>query len=398
VSGEYLLWWTKGSHVPPLATAGTPAGSGGGTRRQEGSGGSPRRREEAGGGTWLPLAAGTPAGSGGGTRRQEGIGGGPGLPPADSRPAGEGRLGDPGTAVVLGDNDLEGGARSGGRFTLGYWLDDLQDWSVQVNFLVLGDRSINLAASSDEFPVLGRPFFDLRRQVEATEPVAFPGAAAGSVSVNRTSLLWGVDADLSANAACCPWYRVDVLAGLRYLDLREDLSITEASSVRAGAGAVLPALAPRAGDSFLSTDAFRGVDRFLGGTIGVTGEVARGCWTLTLVGKLSLGGEKEEALAAGRGVVTHRAAGGARAVLGEGLLAQPPNAGDFRRTTFAAVPEVGVTLGYQVTDHVRVYGGYNFLYFSDVLRPEDQIDPLRGRARASDFWAQGLDFGMAFSY
>jgi hypothetical protein len=119
---------------------------------------------------------------------------------------------------------------------------------------------------------------------------------------------------------------------------------------------------------------------------------------LTLNGKLSLGGEKEEALVRGTGVVTHRAAGGARSVLGEGLLGQPPSGGDSRRSTFAAVPEVGTTLGYQVTDQVRVYGGYTIVYFSDVLRPEDQIDPLRGKARSSDFWAQGLNFGMAFSY
>jgi hypothetical protein len=336
VSGDYLLWWAKGSHLPPLATAGTPAG--------------------------------------------------------------EGRLGDPGTAIVLGNQDLNEGARSGGRFALGYWLDDLQDWSLQANVLVLGDRSINLAASSDEFAVLSRPFSDVRRQAEAVEPVGFPGAAAGSVSVNHTGFLWGLEGDLAGNVAWSPWGRVDVLAGLRYLELHENLSITEASSVTAGAGAVLPALAPRAGESFLSTDAFRGENRFFGGTVGATAALSRGCWTLTLVGKLSLGGEKEDTLVAGTGVVTRRAAGGARTILGEGLLAQPPNGGTFRRNTFAAVPEVGATLGYQLTDQVRVYGGYTFLYFSDVLRPEDQIDPLRGKGRASEFWAQGLNFGMAFSY
>jgi hypothetical protein len=335
-SGEYLLWWAKGSRVPPLATAGTPGG--------------------------------------------------------------QGRLGGPGTAVVLGGDDIGQGPRSGGRFDFGYWLDDMQDWSLRANVLVLGDRSTGLAASSDEFPVLSRPFFDVTRQAEAVEPVAFPGAAAGSVTVNRTSLLWGLDADLAANVAGCAWYRLDVLAGLRYLDLRETLSVTEASSVRPGAGAVLPALAPRAGVSFLSTDALRGENRFLGGTVGAKAEASRGCWTFTLTGKLSLGGEKEEDLVAGGGLLTGGAARRARGVPLGGLLARPPDGGDFTRHTFAAVPEVGATVGYQLTDHVRLYGGYTFLYFSHVLRPEDQTDPLRGRANAGDFWAQGLNFGMAFSY
>lgn len=339
VSGEYLLWWTKGSPAPPLATTGTPAG--------------------------------------------------------------QGRLGAPGTATLFGGDDLDRDARSGGRFTLGYWLDDLQDWSLQANFLVLGDRSTNFAASSDQFPVLSRPFFDVGRQAQSVEPVAFPGAAAGSVSATRDSLLWGLGLELTDNVVWCPWCRVDVLAGFRYLDLRENLSITEASSVGAGAGAVLPELAPRAGGAFTSTDAFKGVNRFLGGTIGATAEVARGYWTLTFLGKVSLGGDREEALvAAGADVVTRRPAGAFRRnILAGGLLGQPGPSGDFLRTTFAGVPELGVTLGYQVADHVRLYGGYSFLYFSDVLRPEGQIDPsLRGRTQATDFWAQGLNFGMSFSY
>src|SRR5262249_28393096 len=152
--------------------------------------------------------------------------------------------------------------------------------------------------------VLSRPFLGVSRQVGAVEPVAFPGAARGSVSADRTSFLWGLDADLSGNVAWAPWYRVDVLGGLRYLDLREALTITEASSVNGGAGAVLPALAARAGSGFVSTDHFKGVNRFFGGTIGATAEVSRGSWVLTVLGKLSLGGVKEDDFVAGEEVVT----------------------------------------------------------------------------------------------
>jgi hypothetical protein len=339
VSGEYLLWWTKDSHTPPLVSTGTPPGTG--------------------------------------------------------------RLGEPGTAVLFGGNDIERDPRSGGRFALGYWLDDMQNWSLQTNFLILGDRATSFVASSDQFPVLSRPFFDVTRQAESAEVVAFPGAAAGSVAVNRDSMLWSWGLELTDNVVWCPWCRVDVLAGLRFLDLRENLTITEASSVNAGAGAVLPELAGRAGGGFTSIDAFKGINRFLGGTIGATAEVDRGNWSVTFLGKVSLGGNKEEALvAAGADVVTHRPVTALhRNIFSGGLLGAAGASGDFLRTTFAAVPELGVTLGYQVTDHVRLYGGYSFLYFSDVIRPESLINPnLRNREQATDFWAQGLNFGMSFNY
>src|SRR5207253_2607656 len=59
-SGEYLLWWTKGSNLPPLVTTGSPAAA---------------------------------------------------------RP---GALGQPGTSVLFG-GDVDSGPRSGARFAGGLW-------------------------------------------------------------------------------------------------------------------------------------------------------------------------------------------------------------------------------------------------------------------------------------
>jgi hypothetical protein len=68
---------------------------------------------------------------------------------------------------------------------------------------------------------------------------------------------------------------------------------------------------------------------------------------------------------------------------------------------------------------VRVFVGYDFLYWSDVARPGDQADPRIDPARVpalggpgrtagtthtpsaiqeSDFWAQGLHVGAEFRY
>jgi hypothetical protein len=57
-----------------------------------------------------------------------------------------------------------------------------------------------------------------------------------------------------------------------------------------------------------------------------------------------------------------------------GLLALQSNLGHHDRDRFAVVPQIGVTLGYQLTPHVRLQAGYSFLYWSDVVRPGYQID------------------------
>jgi len=64
-----------------------------------------------------------------------------------------------------------------------------------------------------------------------------------------------------------------------------------------------------------------------------------------------------------------------------GLLALPSNIGTQTRNRFAVIPELGVKVGYQLTDHIRVYAGYNFLYASSVVRPGNQIDPVINRAQ-----------------
>jgi hypothetical protein len=358
VSGDYLLWWIKDSHLPPLVTTGTAAG--------------------------------------------------------------QGRLDRPGTAVLFG-GDLDHGEQSGGRFDIGLWLDDAQEWSLQADVLALGQRSVTFAATSEQFPVLGRPFFDLTRQTQAVEVIAFPGVAAGSVAATSTSRLWGLDVDGSKTLCCNCSYKVDLLAGLRYLDLREDIALSEASTVNADVH-TLPSLAPRAGTSAMVSDAFAAGSRFLGGQLGVSGEVCQGPWVLTFLGKLALGGVKEEVAVAGAHQITRLATstspGHTGATQGGGFLAQPGDTGDFTRKAFAAVPEVGITLGYQVADHVRLSAGYSFLYWSDVFRPEDRIEPVlsgtrsaaglvagqtgavhaRAPLQSTDFWAQGLSVGLEFRY
>jgi hypothetical protein len=96
-----------------------------------------------------------------------------------------------------------------------------------------------------------------------------------------------------------------------------------------------------------------------------------------------------------------------------GLLAQTTNIGTYEQNTFSIMPELGVTLSYDITCRLRASVGYTFLYWNNVARPGDQIDrnlaqlppepPVPGGGpafafRTTDFWAQGMNFGLAYTF
>ena len=87
----------------------------------------------------------------------------------------------------------------------------------------------------------------------------------------------------------------------------------------------------------------------------------------------------------------------------------------------ARIPEITGTVGYQFTDRLRCFVGYNVMYWSSVVRPGDQINRIINPSqipgfgtgitpgpgspaqpafafRSSDFWAQGITFGLEWRF
>jgi hypothetical protein len=101
-----------------------------------------------------------------------------------------------------------------------------------------------------------------------------------------------------------------------------------------------------------------------------------------------------------------------------GQFAAPSNLGRTTRDTLAIVPELELGVAYQFGHHWQAYVAYDFLYWSRVVRPGrqvdlvvdtrgDQIDPgftgdqvafPRPMFNRSDFWAQGITFGLSATY
>jgi hypothetical protein len=361
-SAEYLLWLTKTDHAPPLVTTGTPV---------------------VGNPNFIPGALGN----------------------ADT--------------VILQDGRLNQDTRSGGRFTAGYFLDDCAGKAVEVSGFFLASNSANFNASSAQFPVLTRPFINVINGQEIVQQVAFPGVSAGSVSVRAPSQLWGLEANLICPACCgCDW-RVNWLVGPRYLNLTEQLVISEDIQVLANSTDAngVPDGRFLIGDRFRVTDAFATKNQFWGGQVGVEGRYLFGRWTVDGRMKVALGWTSQEVTVSGEQSLLRN---GTLTNFTGGLLALPSNIGTYHKANFTVVPEVGMSVGYYATDWMRVSVGYNFLYWSSVVRPGQQVDRVvnpflipnfdttglvnNGVVRpvmpfkTTDYWAQGITFGVEFNF
>ena len=97
----------------------------------------------------------------------------------------------------------------------------------------------------------------------------------------------------------------------------------------------------------------------------------------------------------------------------------PSNIGNFNRTQFGFIPEVGLNVGINLTKNWQLTAGYSFLYWNQVVRPGGQINhavnpgliptdnsfgtpggPIQpaGGFNTESVWIQSLSVGMNFRY
>lgn len=335
-----------------------------------------------------------------------------------------GSLANPST--IFGGNDLGDGVTSGLRGTVGYWFGDDHCLGLEFGGFYLGNNSDRFGASSVLSPTLVRPGINALMpsavlpefvSVMAGNNLGQSLLVAGGVTVDRDQNLWGGEANFRRNWLCgCNGY-LDALIGFRMLGLDENLAIQEDLMVLrddSGRNASMT--------RFNVRDQFSTSNRFYGGQVGLEGEYRLGSWIFGARGKVGLG--STEQIVQINGSTTRTLPGQGPMTMPGGFLTQAStNIGRYTREEFSVVPELGLTLGYQCTDHLRLTLGYTFLYWSSVVRPGQQIDnqvnptripfysprgmdpaPNTGPARpafnfnGSDFWAQGLTFGLEFRY
>ena len=328
---------------------------------------------------------------------------------ADAMPA---ALGADNTTVLLGGRGTNFFDRRGGRFGAGAWLDDEQLASLEASYFFVGGRSINRTFASAGEPVLAVPFFNLNSGLQDASAATFPGIASGQINVEAPSFLQGVELNMGVKLWQTERFRLEGLAGFRYVNLVEGLHITETSLVTLAPQFI--GMFPFNGNTITVSDSFDTRNHFFGGQVGTRAEFTHKRWTLELLSKVALGVSHQSVAIRGfTGIDTQPAS-----AVNAGLLAVSSNSGQFSRNVFAVVPEVGVNLGFQLTDHARIFAGYTFFYWSNVARPGEQIDTsvnpnlvptfmnpaVGGPARPSfafrgtDFFAHGANIGVEVKY
>jgi hypothetical protein len=207
-----------------------------------------------------------------------------------------------------------------------------------------------------------------------------------------------------------------LLLGYRYLELRDHLGVTEELTTIGGVDETTANENPSS--SLYVQDEFDTKNEFQGGQIGMSLAVNRNRWWLQVTPKIGFGTTFETANVYGNTITTD-ALGTERSYPQVGLLAQPSNFGNHSDQKFAVVPEVGLTLGYQLTPRLEATFGYSFLYWSNVARAGDQIDfdvnstyiPAPGSNvnfsganrpafvfQQTSYWVQGINFGLGYRW
>lgn len=329
---------------------------------------------------------------------------------ANANPATIAALNEPGTTIQFGPgsgNGLTYRAFSGLRATVGARLGDDDRLTIEGSGFLLERRPVDFNAATGSSTILANPVF---------LPVPFAGnpagessfnsaGAAGSLAVQSSSQLWGAEAN-GLYRLGTERIQVQLLGGFRYLDLMENLRLTDAFND------------PVTGGVLLTQDRFQTRNQFYGGQIGTRLGWTAGQMFAETTLLVALGSSHEVLNIRGATTVTNGAFGDQTGTFIGGVYAEPSNIGRFTRDVFSVVPEVRLRAGYEIGPRLRAFVGYNFLYYSDVLRPGKQIDRnvnanqngLFGAGtvlppavpapllQGSGLWAQGISFGLEFRY
>jgi hypothetical protein len=321
---------------------------------------------------------------------------------------GFGFLGSPGTAALLGPGNFGNSLRPGMRVGAGYWFDDCGTWGINGSYFFLAKQTTTQSFDSAATPTITRPIFAPNFPGEFGEIVAMPGLSSGTLVVQSASNLWGFDANLRRALCKTCDYRSEIFAGYRFLGLNESLSINEFITALPGNPS------DPAGTRVSVSDNFQTRNRFNGGQVGYAAERIWGRFSASGRASVALG-DTTETLDISGSQARLRPGMLAPDTFAGGLLATGPNLGHFTRDRFSVVPELTLNAGYWLTPVLKAYVGYNFLYWSNVLRPGDQIDrtvdvtfvpnpppgvPFSGQNRPqptfqqSHLFVNGIQFGL----
>jgi hypothetical protein len=317
-----------------------------------------------------------------------------------------GAVGQPHTQVVMGDHKFEFSGASGISVGAGTWLTSDQVLSFEVGgFLLEKAEASQSFRSSNGSPPSYIPFQD-PSNVNQALPFGVPGVVNGTSAAVGSSRLWGAEGNLSAHFSTAKGGVVlagAVLFGLRYLDLEDRVTVTNQQNL----------VSDPLGFA-IGSDNFTTRNQFYGGQLGSRLGLSGGNWSLDIVTKMALGITHQVSEVFGQPLLAGSVA--SPLLLPGPYLALPSNIGRQSANRITLVPDVSLTVHYNLTSYLSLSLGYSCLYWNKVLCPGDQMDthvnitqlpfhgPITGPGLPApmlmhtDAFAQGVRAGVEFRF
>src|SRR3954447_23435229 len=269
----------------------------------------------------------------------------------------------------------------GTRLTAGYWLDDAKRFSIEGSGFWLASRSAGYSLRSDSQgnPIAGIPVHNSVTYLigsmpifpgEDSLPFALPddpararanGIITGGVQINNTISLWGAQINGTGTVYRDSMFDVSAIGGFRHLTLEEGFGLVTDINGQTG---------PYTGESGVAFDSFKTSNRFYGANLGVRGRVTYGPWFAEISTQFAPGlSHQTISVNGGYTSVNFGPSSGT-----EGVFAQPANEGRRSADRVAFVTESALKVGYAFNDRITITAGYQHLYYSNVVRPTEQID------------------------
>lgn len=296
--------------------------------------------------------------------------------PLSDGTANAGRLDNPNTRVLFGNNQVGDDWRSGYRIMGGIWLDSCQCWGITGDWFNMCNDSDSYISPQDPTRIVTRPFFNTELGDDDTELVNVPNELSGTAHVSASDDFSGAGIALQKclwrccdPCGCGPSSQGYLLGGYRYYRYDSDLIITENLTVLPG---TTTPLVP--GTTIFVQDAFRTENTFNGGEIGFAGMVQQSCWWVDGLVKIAIGANRRTVTI--NGTTINNVPGGGTAQFEGGLLtSEATNIGRYSDTSVAVIPEFRLGVGTYVTNNLSVRAGYNVIIWDAVARAGDQLPP-----------------------
>ncbi|QVL33010.1 BBP7 family outer membrane beta-barrel protein [Telmatocola sphagniphila] len=342
-----------------------------------------------------------------------------------------GILGNASTGTIY-PGDANFGFGSGYRITFGAFLGDDRRVGFEGSGYQMATQSKSYSISSDGagFPLIARPYVNAVGLAQSSYIVAAPNVASGTLGYKFDTSSFGVEGNWLLNIyRTCPGddcgygLNVNFIAGFRYAEIEEHLLIGSTSTALQTPGAQpTPFVGTFQPGLTITTvnDSIRTDNQFYGGQVGIQTEIQNGRAFWRFDAKLAIGDMHETADINGYSALTRGTDVNATTstAIG-GLYANTNTIGRYRQDQFAIIPDFNLTFGYHLLKCCTVQVGYNFIYFNNVARPTDVVSPvinpaviptnaafgtnlpvvpIGSRIQQTDYYLQGLNFGVTFQY